>query len=113
MHVEGVSVNVRARPADAPVLQGGHELAEEPEVRPEMEVAVQQVALEQVAVVAVLVGRSGPSVLIVEELVALPQLTAERQMPVLAAPQRDVLDGVPEVGAAAGVFDVAVVLLVA
>ena len=70
MHLEGVSVDVGARPADAPVLQAGLELAEEAEVGAEVQVAVQQVAFEQVAVVP-RVCRHGPCVLLVVELVAL------------------------------------------
>jgi hypothetical protein len=110
---ERVAVNVRARPADAPILQASYGLYEEPEVGAEVDVGVQQVALEEVLIVALRVGRRQPCIQVVVKLVALAHLAAERQIPVLAAPQRDVLDGVPEVGAAAGVFEVAVVLLVA
>jgi len=74
---------------------------------------VQQVALKQVRVVALGVGGPGPCVRIVDELEARLVFAAERQIPVLAAAKWNVLDRAPEVGAAAGVFEVAVVFLVA
>ena len=77
MNIEGVSVDVGARSTNAPVLQAGDELSEEAEVWSEVEVAVQQIAFEQVAVVPSVCGH-GPRVLVVVELVALAQLAAQR-----------------------------------
>ena len=81
MNVEGVPVDVGAGTADPPVLQAGLELAEEAEEGAKVQVAVQQVTLQQIAVVAMPVGGGTPEVLVVVKLVPLPDLATKDRRP--------------------------------
>src|SRR5262249_21219702 len=57
-------------------------------------------------------ARRRPKIKVVVELKSRSQLSAEGHVPTLAVPDGDVLDGVPEVGAAIRVFEVAEILVV-
>ena len=98
MGVEDVFVDIRQRPTDPPVLQAAHQLAKKADVRAEVEVSMEEVPLSQKRVGT---GRR-PKIKVVVELKPLPRLGAEGNVPVLSVPDRDVLDGVPEVGSAVG-----------
>src|SRR4051812_26369916 len=106
--VEDVFVDVWKRSADPPVFQSAHQLGKDANVRTEVEVSMEEVSLIQIRVGA----RRRPKVKVVVELKPGPQLGAEGHVPVLPVPDGDVLDGVPEVGAARGVPEVAVILVV-
>ena len=56
MCVEDVKVDVRARPPDQAVLEAALELAEKADVGPEVQVSMQQVALNEVVVVPMAIG---------------------------------------------------------
>src|SRR5262249_13746637 len=103
-----VFLDVWKRLADPPVLQSAHELAEKAHVRAEVEVSMQEVPLNQISVGA---GRR-PKIKVVVELKSRSQLGAEGHVPTVPVPDGDVLDGIPEVGAAIGVLEVAVILVV-
>jgi hypothetical protein len=80
-----------------------------------MEVGMEQVTLKEVTVVALCICSTRPSVWIVDEFAALPHLASERYVLILTAitaVQWNVLDRVPAVSAAAGVFEVTVVLFI-
>src|SRR5688572_11489054 len=75
-----------------------------------MEVGVDHVALQQVAIgVAVRVAE----VRVVEKLVSLPEVASEREVRVEGRNERDVLDRIPELGAALGILQERIVLFVA
>jgi hypothetical protein len=112
MHIEHVLVDLRPWSADAVVLNSGEILAVESHIRSQLRVGMQHVALEYVAVVAVCIARTRASVLIVIKLKALTDFAAERQIPIVTSPERDVLDGVPEIGATRRIAQVAVIFVV-
>src|SRR5690349_21273457 len=104
MKIESVLIDVLASSANAAALLAGYKLPEEAEGRAKMKITVDQITLHQVVVIAVRIGGGGARVRIVDELVTLPHLSAERQKPILLPAKGNVLDRVPEVGASAGVF---------
>src|SRR5262249_39721935 len=109
MGVEDVGVDVRARAADQAILEAALELAEEAEVRPEVQASGQQVALNEFVVVPMSIGGPAPKKRVLFELEAGASRTAERQV-VVVAPivQGDVLQDVEWIGSSAGVLEVAV-----
>ena len=83
LHVEERLVQVefvlvsRSRPTPAAVLQAALELAEQTDVLAHVEVAMEEIALEEIAVVL----RVLPPVGVIEVFVPLPRLTAEGEIP--------------------------------
>jgi hypothetical protein len=113
MGIEDVAVDVRAGTADQSRLEPALELTEDADVRPEVQVGVQQVALDEVVVVPMAVGGCAPEEGVLIELEAGTGRTAERQVIIVPPAQGDVLQDVEPVGPAAGVLEIAVVLVVA
>src|SRR3954470_13698167 len=113
MGVEDVAVDVRAGTADQAGLEPALELAEDADVRSEVQVGVQQVALNEVVVVPMAVGGCAPEERVLVELEAGTGRTAERQGIIVPLAQGDVLQDVEPIGPSAWVLEVAVVLVVA
>ena len=109
MEIEAVLVG-RAGTARAAVLETALELRERAEMPADVEIRVHHVALQQVPVgVAIRIAEIG----VVEQLVPLAQVASEREIRVEGRNERDVLDRIPELGAARGIPEEAIVLLVA
>ena len=108
LEVELVLVD-RVRRAFAAVLEGAVELAEHTDVRSEMEVAEQHVALQEDAVIVLRIVAPDR---VVRVLVALAHLAAERQVGVAALVERDVFERVERIGAQRRVAQDGPVLLV-
>ena len=104
MGVEEVVVDVRARTADQAGLETALELAKDADVRPEVQVGVQQGALNEVVVVPMAVGGALPKNGFWSNSKRGTGRTAEGQVIVVPLAQGDVLQGVEPIGPPAGVL---------
>src|SRR5262249_8244557 len=112
VEVEPVAVDVRSRPADPPVLEPVERLREDAEVGAEVEISVKDVPLEGVGIVTLGISRPEAERVIVVRLEPLPHVRAEGEVVAVPAPERDVLERVPEVGPFGQVLEGTPVLLV-
>src|SRR5579863_1207697 len=98
MRVEAVVVDIRSRAAEAAGLKTALELGEYADVRAEVQVAVEQVTLEQVVIVPEFVLRPATEIGVVIGLEAGPCCTADRQVVAVPLTERDVLQDVQSIG---------------
>src|SRR5688572_18859466 len=96
VEVEVVLVEPRPLARLAAVDAGGDHLHEPADVWPEVRVDVPEEPAKVVAVIVLLTGRT--EVEVVEPLVAVARLPAERKVPIALVIERDVLDRIPAVG---------------
>lgn len=107
LHIGFVGVG-RTRATVAAILQSAFELAKETDPAAQVEVGVEHVALQQVAVGVL---RLTAPAAIVEELKTLPHLAAQRNIAVAVRREWNVLQQIQIILPPAGVFQVAVVLV--
>jgi hypothetical protein len=113
MGVESVEIDIRARATDQARLEAALELAEKADVRSEVQVRMQHVALDEVVVVSVAVGEAASKEWVLVELKAGTSRTAQRHVVVVPIPQRNVFQEAERIGASFGVLEIAVVLVIA
>src|SRR5437762_1760253 len=109
MQIELVFIR-RPRSSFSAVFQSTFDLAEKTEPRTQMNVGVQHVALQKESVVVLWIR---PPRRIAETFVPLPDLTAQRCIPVFAGAQWHVFQQIKVVGPLLRIFQVAPVLVVA
>ena len=99
METKFIKINLRTRAADRAILQTRDGLAEESKVLAKMQVAVKHVTLGWVIVEALRILGSRAKIRVMENLDAFAYFAAQGQIMVGIPIERNVLDGIPAIGA--------------
>src|ERR1700674_5212947 len=106
--VELILIDGRARSADSGVFPIGHQFRENPYVFSQVEIAEQEIALQQVS--ARTLGLLSPK-RIVKALIAFADFTPERKIPVPSRVDWYVFERIPEIITACGIVQVTEIVI--
>src|SRR3984893_6695040 len=107
--VELILIDGRARSADPGVFPIAHQFRENPYVFSQVEIANEEIALQQVS--AATLGLLSPE-RIVKALIAFADFTAERKIPVPSRVEWYVFEWIPKIISACGIAQVTEIVIV-
>jgi len=107
--IELILIDGRARSADSAVFPIAHQFRENPYVFSQVEIAKQEIAVQQVS--ARTLGLLSPK-RIVKALITFADFTAEREIPVPSRVEWYVFQGIPEIFTTCGIVQVTEIVIV-